>query len=701
MKVFFIVLTLILTSISYAAEVVDFERNVQMLGFDRYYSELRKSRNREAIKIAVLDYGFGKYEKEKGYTIPENTQLKMRPQDKGVLDEHNTHGLVMAQIITQYMTNNYERWSFAPELYLYKADGYSNFEWAIEDAIATGIDIILHSIVIEYGGNYDGRGFFNSLVNRAIQAGIIWVNASGNFGQTTYNARVNFLEDSNWVEFEGLENNALPIQCDLSQEKKRNKKCSVRIVLSWDDFKNEPLVGSTKDLDLFLYDKNFEKVIASDMTQIEYNDKRSGDAGATLYPREIIETEIPNGISYVKVRAKTDNFSSRDTLRITADGDNIIFPHRDREENLLNPADNPYVITVGEDTERSSVSKLLKKPEIIAPSLVKGDDGRKYRGSSNAAATVAAGIGLMKKLNPYLDREEILNLALNRSQDHRSPSERVPFPNQTPDQRIPLFPGALPFGNLTHELDQAVFVQSSRIHHERPTGSLPIPLEVLGFGPPPRVGCFPLVNVDQVEPCTVADFIIKSRSILVGTTQGAKIATTFDPLLLLQDLRTGGPDLRASFRDVVAIMPTYDPRGAFIRLPRGKPLPPGAIEIFQVPLDVMPCKLPDWDFMSRQRDLARDNLYAATRNQGTDNIPISPMCDPRNMMQVSYPTSDWSIYPPLRHSPYISPVGPASVRIDIPHHDGYREYEGHGHKENTHGERFRLPDPSYIRDGED
>ena len=720
MRLFALLFCSFASAMSLAAEVVDIEKNIRMLGFDHYYETIKRSRPGEPVKIAILDYGFGGYEKEKGYTIPDETILKRRPDDKSTLDPTNKHGLVMAQIITQYMTADYERWYLAPEIYLYKADGYTNFEWSIYDAINNNVDIILHSIVMEYGGNYDGKGFFNSLVNNATQAGIIWINAAGNFGLTTYNSNVKLSGKSKWVDF-GLENNAVPIECDLSREKRKNKKCPVRLVLAWDDFKNEPLVGSTKDLDLFLYDKNFEAVVSSQMTQIEYNDKRSGDAGTTLYPREIIETEISEGTSYIKVRAKTDNFSSRDVLRITADGENVSFPYRDKKESLLNPADNPNVITVGEDSDRSSVSASLNKPELVAPSLVKDEDGLKYRGSSNAAAVVAAGVGLMKKLNTRLDREDILQFAGTSTRGPRyqrpeqfnipnSPwqnSTRNPmgppirYPRQPPinNPNMPMHPQFLnPYGFVPHELD-AKFVQSNHQYADGPTnpGSLAIPLEMLGFGPPPGVGCFPLVNVDSVEPCTVADFIIKSQGILVATTQGPKIATTFDPLMLLQDMRTGGPDMRASFRDVVAIAPAFDPRGMFLRLPRGKPLPPGAIEIFQVPMNAIPCKLPDWDFMNRQRDIARDHLYASTRNHGADTVPISPMCDPRYMAQMSYPVSNWSMYPSLRYSPYVAPVGP--LPVDVNARPPVREHIDR--EPAPQRERFRMPNPHSLKDGKD
>lgn len=711
-----IVMSLISTS-AISAEVENISENIRQMGFGRYYGELKRNKDHSPVKIAVFDYGFDGYQEEKGQTIPQNTIFKQRPGDGNSRDasDKNTHGLVMAQILTQYMTNDYNNWQFAPQIYLYKSDGYSNFAWAIEDAIKNGIDIVLHSIVIEYGSNYDGKGFYNNLVNQATNAGILWVNAAGNFGQTTYNSKVN-LSENNWVKFDNLENNALPVKCDISksQNRSQNKKCKLRLVLAWDDFKNQPLIGSHKDLDLYLYDSNFESTLSSTMTQIDYNDKKSGDAGTTLYPREIIETYIPEGTSYVKVRAKSDNFSTSDRMRITADGNYISFPVRDESETLLNPADNPNVITVGEDTSKSSISRSLNKPELIAPSLVRGGDGQRYRGSSNAAAVVAAGIGLMKKINPNLDREGILDLASNQSQQD---IQNYPTPQNRPYHNRQIIPaGPYTPGYVPQELNRMRFTQSQSQPEEdyQDNGNYPapqnrraqgqmvssnpyaVPLNVLQFGPLSQAGCFPLADIKQVDPCTVADFIIKSRSLLVNTTGGLKIATSFDPIILLPN------EARLNLNDVIAIAPIEG--YPFMRLPRGAPLPPGAIEIFKVPLSEAVCKLPDWNFLMSEMDISRRRIYEANAT-GSYNQYIPQTCRVDVLAQTTYPSSDWSMYPILQHSPYVAPIGPAPVGVGSPNpvmynNGGYNNYnqpQQPGYQPQERGQNFYLPNPSQVR----
>jgi hypothetical protein len=50
----------------------------------------------------------------------------------------------------------------------------------------------------------------------------------------------------------------------------------------------------------------------------------------------------------------------------------------------------------------------MNKPELYAPSSLTLK-GTEYRGSSNSAAIVAAGMGILKSLNPSLSREELIS----------------------------------------------------------------------------------------------------------------------------------------------------------------------------------------------------------------------------------------------------------------------------------------------------
>lgn len=362
------------------------------LGFNKYYGA-KKSR---AVRVAIFDKGFEGYQAEIGKSLPANTVYVpgpvAAPQDMKV-----EHGLRMAQIFTALATKSLEHPDVIQEFYLYNVYGFTNFKAAVDDAIKRKIDVISYSEVWEYGGNNDGKGFINAQVSRATAAGIIWVNAVGNFGKTTYNSSIQTLTED-WVKLPD-QNNALAIKC----EKTAGSKCMIKAVLSWNDFKNDIDPGTDKDLDLALTDDMLNILQTSALRQSA--DPREERPGYSKYAREILTAELKPGTYYLRVKNRSKNFGTADRLRITVDGDSISMPRSTTDESVLNPGDNLSVITVGaSDSDRSSISKKMNKPDIVAPSSMILTDDSEFRGSSNATAIVAAGVALLKAKNPQINK---------------------------------------------------------------------------------------------------------------------------------------------------------------------------------------------------------------------------------------------------------------------------------------------------------
>lgn len=342
------------------------------------------------IKIAVFDHDFSGYKEAIGKTLPAQTVFHPGELQSTKKKTFPAHGLKMAEIVAEDLM---PRLNFT--LHLYEVGGYSNFKAAIDSAIAENVDIILHPLVREYGSNFDGKGFFNAEVNRATGAGIIWINAAGNFGKTTYTGMPSKVRtgsgedrDIQWVRLPG-EQDSLQIEC---APPKGVYTCDTRIVLSWTDHKNDPNIGTTKDLDMYLADdtmKNMNRFIeSSELKQTDVFDK--DDDKLTKYPREIIETELSPGKYTLRIKNASKNFSKDDRFRVASDSPYIIFENFDANESILNPADNPDVITVGaNDSDRSSRSVSLQKPEVSLPSKM-NINGRDAYGSSIAAARATA-----------------------------------------------------------------------------------------------------------------------------------------------------------------------------------------------------------------------------------------------------------------------------------------------------------------------
>ena len=518
MQKFFMLFALIF-SVSFGASAQVFKNlstHQKSLGFQNYYD----TKSLRPVKIAIFDKGFAGFEAEIGRSLPENTYYMPGP----VLspdDLKTEHGLRMAQIVTALVTNELQNPSVIKEFYLYNVFGYSNFKAAIDDAIARKMDVISYSEVWEYGGNNDGEGFINEQVSRATRAGITWVNAAGNFALTTYNSKVKTVSDD-WLQLPD-QNNALAIRCNENP----TGKCNMKVVLSWNDFNNDVEVGTKKDLDLALTDDLLNIVQNSSLQQS--NDPKEGRPGFSKYPREILVAEVNVGTFYLRVKNRSKNFSTQDSFRITVDGESVTMPSRSKTESLLNPADNASVITVGaSDSNRSSVSVSLNKPDILAPSSMVLQDGSEFRGSSNATAIVAAGIALLKSTS---------GKALTRSQI---------------------------ISRTTKELDWSRGGRS---------------LQGFGFSPT-QVNCF-VPRVWKDAPMHI-EMALAAGAVLVDTSLRVRLMTPFDPIELAPDLR------RRNQTDMIVITP----EGQYKLYGRFDQIPQNAVEVFQRPVEAGLCTLP-------------------------------------------------------------------------------------------------------------
>lgn len=514
-KLMMIFITVFLSITSQAQVFKNISAVQEALGFQKYYN-FKKLR---PVKVAIFDKGFEGYESQIGKTLPENTVYVAGPV-AAPEDLKTEHGLRMAQIFTALTTNNLERPEVIAEFYLYNVYGFSNFKAAVDDAIARKIDVISYSEVWEYGGNHDGRGFINAQVSRATKAGILWVNAAGNFAKTTYNSGIATLEED-WVKLPDR-NNALELRC----EKSSAKKCVIKAVLSWNDFKNDIEPGTEKDLDLALTDDMLNIIQTSSLRQSA--DPAEARPGFSKYPREILTAELKPGTYFFRVKNRSKNFDSKDRLRLTVDGESISMPRASAEESVLNPGDNPSVITVGAlDSDRSSVSVRQKKPDLLAPSSMILKKGSEFRGSSNATAIVAAGVALVRAKQPEANRTQVL-AALSKEFNW--------------DQ------GALSLSWLR-------FI-------------------------PTAGNCFK--SREWAEAPDYIRQVLNLGGVLVETNQQYRIMLPYDPASLVPQQQ------RRSWDDMVVALPD----GEIQIVPRFSWIPQGAVEIFQRPLETGLCQAP-------------------------------------------------------------------------------------------------------------
>jgi hypothetical protein len=370
---------------SQAIEINNLEDIIKSIEASKFYSKTAKRK----IRIAVFDKGFAGYQDSIGKTLPQNTEFVPGAQPENTVD--TVHGTAMAEILYGVISNQGRSFQNDIELFLVNAKGYTNFKSAVEFAISKNIDLVLYSEVWDYGNNFDGKGFLNQEVDRFIGSGGLWINASGNFGQTTINVKPKFLDNSRLVFPD--RKSKFRFSCKPFKKQKA-QECQVRFVLSWSDYPQDVSEGVSSDLDFGVYDELGEIVESSLLRQRRKATEASPvQPGESTLPREIIETTLQPGEYFIRVLKRSDKFSA-ENIRISGFGDGLVFSSYDRKESINHPADNPKVITVGAlDYSGTSVSRTLSKPEVALPSVVDAEEGA-FTGSSNSAAIAAALVGL-------------------------------------------------------------------------------------------------------------------------------------------------------------------------------------------------------------------------------------------------------------------------------------------------------------------
>lgn len=362
--------------------VANLSEMIERLNLARYH---KLGYHGQGLKIAILDNGFTGLNHSSGKRLPPG--LKVQPAPRPQMQD-TTHGTKLTEVVYALATGSatYDADIPGPQLLLYNTNGFTNLKAAIDDVIAQDVDIVLYAQVWEYGGNGDGGGFINREVSRALDQGILWVNAAGNFGRASYSAPISILSDKLSIK---LPYNTRYLRFTVPQD-----STPVKVVLSWNDFNESQDYRTPQDLDLILLDKKGRELGASRLVQ-------SGDAAtppragqASAHAREIVSTRLNVGTYYLRVEAQSQNFDAQSRLRVTIDGADVRLLEGTPGGAVLIPADNRRVLAVGaSDVSYSSRSVLpdgRSKPEISLVSEIRFDDGFTVRGTS-AATAIAVG----------------------------------------------------------------------------------------------------------------------------------------------------------------------------------------------------------------------------------------------------------------------------------------------------------------------
>ncbi len=392
----------------------------------------------EAVKIAVLDYGFDGIGGGRPYLPPDAEVVEHYdpdfvrrfglgdPEFRKSFEPLNRHGRVMAQIVWA-VTGSHPS---GPKLFLLNANGPTMLRRAVRFAIERHVDVILFSGSFEGGGNGDGGGPINRIVDDALAADILWINAAGNYGDRVYNGPVRVLEDGYL---------RLRDRPDVAALRFRNRldENTVTVTLAWNDYRGEEDAGTDKDLDLDVEDWAGRRVGSSEKVQVSGSGPLGPDESRNPRERVVLtdlaaDPDLPADPDYsyrIRVRAKKGRFTARDRVRIlvTSSRDAFLLPGDSApteavefldatgEGEIYPPADHASVLTVGDADPSSSVGPTadgrIKPDVLLSDSRAFFTDGQASAGSSNAAAYLAGVVAVLKAAEPSLRASHLLLLA--------------------------------------------------------------------------------------------------------------------------------------------------------------------------------------------------------------------------------------------------------------------------------------------------
>ena len=164
----------------------------------------------QGIKVGIIDIGSGEgfqgYRSLMGTELPATVEARCYTgadrytSDVATCDSGSDHGTLVAESVAD----------IAPEVSFYIANPgtKADFGAVVDWMIAEGVSVINYSGSWTFDGPGDGTSPFSysplKAVDRAVDAGIVWVNAAGNHARRTWFTRAPMdADDDRWLEFSG------------------------------------------------------------------------------------------------------------------------------------------------------------------------------------------------------------------------------------------------------------------------------------------------------------------------------------------------------------------------------------------------------------------------------------------------------------------------------------------------------------------
>ncbi|MBN1859368.1 PKD domain-containing protein, partial [Candidatus Bipolaricaulota bacterium] len=330
--------------------------------------------NGSGSKVAIIDLGFsGLSQSQASGDIPYGVST-YDASGTGIASGVS-HGTAVAEIVHE----------IAPgaQLYLIKIADEVDLDQAVTYCINNGIDIINHSLGWYNTNFYDGTGPIAAIAQRAIDAGILWVNSAGNEAERHWEGTYS---DGN---ADGKLDSSITLQARAGER--------VVLYLTWNEWP-----ASSTDYDLYVYDPLNNVVAASTKYQT-----------GTEEPTESVQFQANmNGTYRIEIAGsgseRIELFSLFQGLTPVVTSSSIIAPANVRDVLTVGAVSvTPYsgTLQIEPYSSRGPTNDGRTKPDLVAPDAVSTSVSgyAPFLGTSCAAPHVTGAAALLLSAQPTSD----------------------------------------------------------------------------------------------------------------------------------------------------------------------------------------------------------------------------------------------------------------------------------------------------------
>ena len=227
----------------------------------------------KGVKVGVIDTGFSGIRALLGSELPASVTARCY-RDMGrhtsrlryCRNEGEVHGTAVAEALLD----------IAPDVSLYVADPVSRGDLrnTVRWMANRGVQVINYSVGWRYDGPGDGTSPFSvsplNAVDAAVRRGIVWVNAAGNEGQSTWFGQFRDADGDDFHDFGDGPNSESPLECIPLAVPSEDRVFSVQ--LRWQG--RWGTKDRLADLDLLLYERFPLREVASSEDYQNYFSKK-------------------------------------------------------------------------------------------------------------------------------------------------------------------------------------------------------------------------------------------------------------------------------------------------------------------------------------------------------------------------------------------------------------------------------------------